>query len=322
MNKAYVFVTETGIPGSSACADDDETGAVSTVDSYAHCEALVRAADKDRFLASLFAPAERRRRLFALYAFNAEIARVREVVRTPIAGEIRLQWWRDALEASAPSEVRANPVADALIDTIAACRLPVEPLLALIEARSFDLYDDPMPTLDTLYGYVRKTSSTLIELAAIILGGADPIAKRPRRTGRDRVRTCAAAAGLSDPCRAWPALSAARPARPLRRRRRRGLCRPGERRNCARRCPICGGARALSSTRSRPPATAWRRRRDPHSFPLRLPVCCSIACTHAPPIRSFLSRWRSGAGNGRCGSPRATSRACFSLNRTSFLEKR
>ncbi|MGZ8390844.1 MAG: phytoene/squalene synthase family protein, partial [Rhodoplanes sp.] len=55
--------------------------------------------------------------------------------------------------------------------------LPVEPLLALIEARSFDLYDDPMPTLDTLYGYVRKTSSTLIELAAIILGGADPIAK-------------------------------------------------------------------------------------------------------------------------------------------------
>lgn len=176
MNKAYVFVTETGIPGSSACADDDETGAVSTVDSYAHCEALVRAADKDRFLASLFAPAERRRRLFALYAFNAEIARVREVVRTPIAGEIRLQWWRDALEASAPSEVRANPVADALIDTIAACRLPVEPLLALIEARSFDLYDDPMPTLDTLYGYVRKTSSTLIELAAIILGGADPIA--------------------------------------------------------------------------------------------------------------------------------------------------
>ncbi|MGZ8323236.1 MAG: squalene/phytoene synthase family protein, partial [Rhodoplanes sp.] len=63
------------------------------MDSYAHCEALVRAADKDRFLASLFAPAERRRRLFALYAFNAEIARVREVVRTPIAGEIRLQWW-------------------------------------------------------------------------------------------------------------------------------------------------------------------------------------------------------------------------------------
>jgi len=155
------------------------------VDSYAHCEALVRAADKDRFLAGLFAPAEKRRHLYALYAFNAEIARVREVIRTPMAGEIRLQWWRDALSdaASTPAEarplqgdVRANPVADALLTTIAACRLPVEPLLDLVEARSFDLYDDPMPSLDALYGYVRKTASSLIALAALILAGADPIA--------------------------------------------------------------------------------------------------------------------------------------------------
>jgi phytoene synthase len=146
------------------------------VNSYACCEDLVRTADKDRFLASLFAPAELRRHLFALYAFNVEIARVREVVRTPMAGEIRLQWWRGALQGEGYGEVRANPVADALIDTIASYRLPVDPLLALIEARSFDLYDDPMPTLDALYGYARKTSSTLIELAAIVLGGANPIA--------------------------------------------------------------------------------------------------------------------------------------------------
>ncbi|MEZ5789206.1 MAG: phytoene/squalene synthase family protein [Xanthobacteraceae bacterium] len=158
------------------------------MDSYAHCEALVRAADKDRFLAGLFAPADRRLHLYALYAFNAEIARVREVIRTPMAGEIRLQWWRDALSDAAPGqsdgaegrsllgEVRANPVADALLTTITACRLPVEPLSALIEARSFDLYDDPMPSLDALYGYVRKTSSSLIELGALILAGPDPIA--------------------------------------------------------------------------------------------------------------------------------------------------
>lgn len=158
------------------------------MNSYAHCEALVRTADKDRFLAGLFAAADKRRHLYALYAFNAEIARVREVIRTPMAGEIRLQWWRDALSDAAPprsdraesrplqGEVRANPVADALLTTITACRLPVEPLLALIEARSFDLYDDPMPSLDALYGYVRKTSSNLIELAALILAGPDPIA--------------------------------------------------------------------------------------------------------------------------------------------------
>jgi phytoene synthase len=92
-----------------------------------------------------------------------------------MAGEIRLQWWRDAL-SGASGEARANPVADALLDTVAACRLPIAPLLALIEARSFDLYDDPMPTLDALYGYVRKTSANLIELAASILVGADAIA--------------------------------------------------------------------------------------------------------------------------------------------------
>lgn len=156
------------------------------MDSFAHCEALVRAADKDRFLAGLFAPATKRRHLYALYAFNAEIARVREVIRTPMAGEIRLQWWRDALGAAASrsaaepplqGDVRANPVADALMTTIVGCRLPVEPLLALIEARSFDLYDDPMPSLDALYGYVRKTSSSLIALGALVLGGGpDPIA--------------------------------------------------------------------------------------------------------------------------------------------------
>ncbi len=147
------------------------------MDSYSHCEALVRTADKDRFLAGLFAPAERRRHLFALYAFNIEIARVREAARTPMAGEIRLQWWRDALGETGRGEVRANPVADALLDTITACKLPTEPLLDLIEARSFDLYDDPMPSLDALYGYVRKTSSVLIELAAMILAGPDPMAR-------------------------------------------------------------------------------------------------------------------------------------------------
>src|SRR5215467_1115017 len=95
-------------------------------DAYAHCEALVRAADKDRFLAALFAPAEPRRHLFALYAFNGEIARVRELAREVLPGEIRLQWWRDVLNGEARGEVAASPVAAALRDTVARCALPVE----------------------------------------------------------------------------------------------------------------------------------------------------------------------------------------------------
>ncbi|MTW16158.1 phytoene/squalene synthase family protein [Rhodoplanes serenus] len=146
-----------------------------TAESFAHCETLVRAADRDRWLAALFAPAAQRPHLLALYAFNVEVARVREVARTPMAGEIRLQWWRDALGGEGHGEVRANPVADALLATVAAHALPTAPLLLLLEARAFDLYDDPMPNLAALYGYVRKTSSALIELAGRILAGPDPM---------------------------------------------------------------------------------------------------------------------------------------------------
>jgi phytoene synthase len=140
-------------------------------DSFSYCEQLVREADKDRFLASLFAPADRRSPLFALYAFNVEIARVRELVHEPLAGEVRLQWWRDGLEGRTQGEMRANPVADALLDTVARFELPRERLAELIEARTFDLYDDPMASLSDLEGYARSTSSVVIELASAILCG-------------------------------------------------------------------------------------------------------------------------------------------------------
>src|SRR4051794_31816454 len=87
--------------------------------SYRHCEALVRAVDKDRFLATLFAPADKRGHLFALYAFDIELASVRHRARQPIPGEIRLQWWRDVLNGERAGEAAANPAAAALLHTIA-----------------------------------------------------------------------------------------------------------------------------------------------------------------------------------------------------------
>jgi 15-cis-phytoene synthase len=140
-------------------------------DSYSYCAQLVREADWDRYLAALFAPEHQRRHLFALYAFNVEIARVRELVHEPGAGEIRLQWWREALDQRGRGEVRANPVADALLDTIELRGLSQQLLLALIEARAFDLYDDPMPSLTSFEGYARATSSVVIALASSLLGG-------------------------------------------------------------------------------------------------------------------------------------------------------
>jgi|tagenome__1003787_1003787.scaffolds.fasta_scaffold20807681_2 phytoene synthase len=139
-------------------------------ENYRHCEALVRAADKDRFLATLFAAAEKRGPLFALYAFNVEIANVRERAREPMPGEIRLQWWRDVINGERASEAAANPVAAGLIETAARFSLPRARLFDLIEAHAFDLYDDPMPTFEVLESYVRQTSAAVFDLAARICG--------------------------------------------------------------------------------------------------------------------------------------------------------
>jgi phytoene synthase len=143
--------------------------------NFAHCEQVVRDGDPDRYWATLFAPADKRPYLYALYAFNFEIARVRESVREAMVGEIRLQWWRDALQGEARGDVRANPVAAALDDTVVKFRLPRQALVDLIDARVFDLYEDPMPTLNDLEGYCGETSSSLIRLATLILAeGRDP----------------------------------------------------------------------------------------------------------------------------------------------------
>src|SRR3954453_14228945 len=113
------------------------------MDASGHCADIVRAADRDRYLADLFAPEAARPHLFALHAFNSEVSRVRDSVKEPMLGEIRLQWWHDALHGDAGGP----PVATALNAAIAKCSLPPDAFDTLLEARKFDLYDDPMPSL-------------------------------------------------------------------------------------------------------------------------------------------------------------------------------
>jgi phytoene synthase len=139
--------------------------------AYAHCEALVRSVDRDRYLATLFVPAARRPSVFAIYAFNAEVASVRERAREPMAGEVRLQWWRDALAGLAAGGTAANPVAAALLDTIERNEISRDGLERLIEARAFDLYDDPIPTVAALDAYLRATTSALFALVERLLLG-------------------------------------------------------------------------------------------------------------------------------------------------------
>jgi phytoene synthase len=140
--------------------------------AFDHCAALLRAGDRDRFVAALFAPPACRPSLHALYAFNVEITRVREAIREPLAGEIRLQWWSEAIAGDRAGEARANPVAAALLATIARHGLPIDLVTGLIAAHRFDLYNEPMVTLTEFDDYARATSAALIVLSARILGDA------------------------------------------------------------------------------------------------------------------------------------------------------
>jgi phytoene synthase len=169
--------------------------------AYEHCAELVREAARDKWLSALFAPEDARPHLHALAAFDIETARVTGLVREPLAGEMRLAWWREALNGERAGEAAAHPVAAALLGTIDRFALPRRAFDDLLHARSFDLYDDDMPTLAELETYCRQIEGALFQMAALILGrGAD--------LGADEASGAAGVAvGLTRGLRAFPRAS-------------------------------------------------------------------------------------------------------------------
>lgn len=131
---------------------------------------IARTCDPDRAIAALFAPADARDDLFALFAFNAELARIADQVSEPELGAIRLQWWREAIERVASGEATGSPVADAFGEVIVRRSLPHERIAGLIDARSFDVGETVMPDTRTLDAYLFDTTSVLFALAGEILG--------------------------------------------------------------------------------------------------------------------------------------------------------
>lgn len=119
----------------------------------------LREIDAERYLASLYLPEEIRRAVQILYLFDCEIARIPNLVSEPMPGEIRLQWWRDILQSERAGEALANPLASALLHTIEEFDLPREGFEAYLDARVFDLYNDPMPNKGTYEGYLGETAS-------------------------------------------------------------------------------------------------------------------------------------------------------------------
>ena len=134
--------------------------------------AQLRDLDRDRYLACLLMPEGARADIATLYLFNAEIAAIRERVSEPLPGEIRLQWWRDVIAGDRGSEAAAHPLAQALLEVVARHRLPQAALERLLEARLFDLYDDPMPDRAAYEQYAGETGSALMQLTALILDPA------------------------------------------------------------------------------------------------------------------------------------------------------
>ena len=149
-----------------------------------YCAQILRRQDPDRYLTALLAPAERRESLFALYAFNLEVARVRESTREPIMGQMRLQWWRDSLAELRAGRLRSHEVLKPLAAAIEAHNLDVGLLDRLLDTRERDMESAPPADLAELLRYAQGTSSTLVELALETLGEpAPPVREAGRSLG-------------------------------------------------------------------------------------------------------------------------------------------
>jgi len=135
-----------------------------------HCAEQIRRFDNDRFLCTLFAPTAEREALAAVFAFNVEVARIRESVAETLLGEIRLQWWRDAIEGIYCGRPSSHQVVVALDRAVCGFGLSRRHFERLLDARASDLDDAPPPDLAALVDYADATSATLSALSLEVLG--------------------------------------------------------------------------------------------------------------------------------------------------------
>jgi phytoene synthase len=151
--------------------------------AFAACEETVRRHDPDRYLSALFAPAERRPLLFALYAFNHEIARVAEAVREPMLGDIRLQWWREAVDSARDGCPRDHPVVLAIAEFFARTGVALALFEELIDARAQDGSAETFADWAALEAYGDATAGGVMRIAARVLGAEDALDEQARSLG-------------------------------------------------------------------------------------------------------------------------------------------
>ena len=155
--------------------------------AFEYCADQVRQGDEDRFTSAGFADPEPRKHLLSLYAFNLEVAKTRETVSEPMLGEIRLQWWREAIGEIYDGRPRQHQVVEALAQAINRSALPRDLFDKLIDARALDLEDSPFKTMSDLDGYLADTSAGLVSLSILLLGtkvDLDLMAQMAAQAGR------------------------------------------------------------------------------------------------------------------------------------------
>ncbi|MDW3222184.1 MAG: squalene/phytoene synthase family protein [Paracoccaceae bacterium] len=164
------------------------------------CAALVEKGDPDRFAAAMASPVAARRVLFPLYAFNVEVSRAPWVTQEPMIAEMRLQWWRDALEEiGTGAVVRRHEVVTPLASIIDAEGAKV--LDRLVAARRWDIYKDAFEDAGHFESYLNETAAGLMWVAARALGVTDT-------GGEGAIRKLGRATGLARFLQAVPALEA------------------------------------------------------------------------------------------------------------------
>ena len=135
-----------------------------------------KAGEPDRYLAALLAPREARDDLVTLGAFLAEIGKIGEQVSDPMLGEIRIQWWRDAVLAAQEGKLSGNPVADALAGVVKRRALSQSALSDLLDAHTHALYPSPPPSVEALFLELDLTETAAFNFAGQILGATpDPL---------------------------------------------------------------------------------------------------------------------------------------------------
>ncbi len=153
----------------AAAPPEAPTGAA----SLAALREVAIAREPDRYLAATLAPAALRYDLVVLAAFAAEIARIPDLVREPLAGEIRLQWWRDALIGASSEAAAGHPVAMAMRAATARFALPGGIIEGVIDAQADILHGERPINENALRARLAASEGGLFRLAARICAGND-----------------------------------------------------------------------------------------------------------------------------------------------------